>query len=57
MYYKFTARAEKALEYAKSKNMNIKYINTDNLSIEDVFEQSKSIIDENIKDYTDERNL
>lgn len=50
-------KTEKALEYAKSKNMNIKYINTDNLSIEDVFEQSKSIIDENIKDYIDERNL
>ena len=50
-------RTNKALIYAKSKNMNFKYIDTTDLSIEEVFEQSKSIINENIGKHFEEREL
>ena len=50
-------KVDRALSYAKSRNMNFKYINTTKLSIDEVFEQSKAMINRNIREHFDEREL
>lgn len=45
---------DRALSYAKSKNMNLEYINTTKLTVDEVFEQSKRVIDRNLREHLEE---